>query len=84
MVCVWGGLGTDLCGRNYGYDPLGLAKNPDNLVRFQEGEILNGRWAMLAVPGMFLAEALGYGNWMEAPTWVGYTSIKVVLLRRIV
>lgn len=56
--------------RNYGYDPLGLGKEETSLLRYQEGEIMNGRWAMLAVPGMIGAEALGYGNWMDAPTWV--------------
>lgn len=61
-------LSDDLVG-NYGYDPLGLAKDSSNLLRFQEGELLNGRWAMLAVPGMITTEALGYGTWMEAPEW---------------
>ncbi|GMH36024.1 hypothetical protein BSKO_03892 [Bryopsis sp. KO-2023] len=61
-------LSEDLVG-NYGYDPLGLGKDPATLLRFQEGELMNGRWAMLAVPGMIGAEALGFGNWMDAPTW---------------
>lgn len=54
---------------NYGYDPLGLGKEPSNLTRFQEAELINGRWAMLGVMGMLGVEALGYGNWMESPLW---------------
>eukprot|EP00803_Ostreobium_quekettii_P002606 evm.model.scf_107.3 EVM.evm.TU.scf_107.3 scf_107:32325-34460(+) len=54
---------------NFGYDPLGLGKEPSNLTRFQEGELMNGRWAMMAVAGMLTVEALGYGNWFDAPKW---------------
>lgn len=32
---------------DYGFDPLGLGKDPATLARFQEAEIIHGRWAML-------------------------------------
>lgn len=63
-------IGGRFCCRNYGYDPLGLAKEPALLARFREGELINGRWAMMAVAGMLTVEALGYGNWFDAPKWV--------------
>lgn len=31
---------------------------------------MNGRWAMLAFPGIIATEAFGYGNWIDAPNWV--------------
>nr|6IGZ_1 Chain 1, Lhca-a [Bryopsis corticulans]6IGZ_5 Chain 5, Lhca-a [Bryopsis corticulans] len=62
-------LPEDLPG-NYGYDPLGISENPANMERMIECEVMNGRWAMLAVPGMLAQEALGFGNWHDAPSWV--------------
>merc|ERR1712224_1014327 len=52
---------------SYGFDPLGLGSNPSNLVRFQEAEIIHCRWAMLGVTGALAVEALGFGNWYDAP-----------------
>jgi len=54
---------------NYGFDPLGLAKEPASLKRFQESEVIHGRWAMLGVAGALAVEALGFGNWYDAPLW---------------
>jgi hypothetical protein len=54
----------------YGFDPLGLAKDPVSLKRFQEAEVIHSRWAMLGVAGCLGVEALGFGNWYDAPTWV--------------
>eukprot|EP01023_Acetabularia_acetabulum_P005837 TRINITY_DN123_c0_g2_i3.p1 TRINITY_DN123_c0_g2~~TRINITY_DN123_c0_g2_i3.p1 ORF type:complete len:413 (+),score=88.12 TRINITY_DN123_c0_g2_i3:169-1239(+) len=54
---------------DYGFDPLGFGQVPSNLSRFQEAEIMNGRWAMLAVAGGLTVEILGLGNWYDAPTW---------------
>lgn len=54
---------------NFGYDPLGLAKEPDSLIRLQEGELLNARWAMLGSAGMIAPELLGQGNWIDAANW---------------
>eukprot|EP00877_Chromochloris_zofingiensis_P009968 jgi/Chrzof1/5224/Cz15g17110.t1_LHC7[v5.2] len=54
---------------NYGFDPLGLGKDPASLARFQESEVIHSRWAMLGVAGALAVEALGYGNWYDAPLW---------------
>lgn len=58
-----------LCFRNFGYDPLGLGKDPAVLTRYQEAELLHGRWAMLGVAGAIIPEALGYADWVHAPDW---------------
>ena len=55
---------------NYGFDPLGLAKDPASLSRFQESEVIHCRWAMLGVAGALAVELLGFGNWYDAPLWV--------------
>merc|ERR1711985_95341 len=52
---------------SYGFDPLGLGSTPVNLARFQEAELLHCRWAMLGVAGAIAVEALGFGNWYDAP-----------------
>jgi hypothetical protein len=56
---------------NYGFDPLGLAK--DNTERLKEGEVINGRWAMLAALGCLVAELTGHGSWAEVPFLTGGT-----------
>merc|ERR1712118_345735 len=57
---------NDISG-SYGFDPLGLGSNPTNLARFQEAELIHCRWAMLGVAGALAVEALGFGNWYDAP-----------------
>ena len=54
----------------YGFDPLGLGKDKASLERFQEAEVIHGRWAMLGVAGALGVEVLGFGNWYDVPTWV--------------
>eukprot|EP00246_Nothoceros_aenigmaticus_P018052 TRINITY_DN9300_c0_g1_i1.p1 TRINITY_DN9300_c0_g1~~TRINITY_DN9300_c0_g1_i1.p1 ORF type:complete len:284 (+),score=39.85 TRINITY_DN9300_c0_g1_i1:127-852(+) len=54
---------------DFGFDPLGLGSVPENLERFKESELIHGRWAMLAVPGVLIPEALGLGNWVDAQKW---------------
>jgi len=61
-------LPDDLPG-NYGFDPLGLCKNPEGLKRFTESEVIHCRWAMLGAAGCLGVEALGQGNWYDAPLW---------------
>jgi len=61
-------LPDDLPG-NFGFDPLGLAKEPSSLARFRESELIHCRWAMLGVAGCLGVELLGYGNWHDAPLW---------------
>lgn len=48
-------------------DPLGLGEEASNLSRFTESEVIHGRWAMLGAAGVLAVEALGYGNWYDAP-----------------
>lgn len=60
---------SDGC-RSFGFDPLGLAKNPSNLQRFQESELIHSRWAMAGVAGALAVEILGLGDWYTAPLWV--------------
>lgn len=36
---------------NFGFDPLGLGKNPATLAKYKANEILNGRLAMIAIGG---------------------------------
>jgi light-harvesting complex I chlorophyll a/b binding protein 1 len=54
---------------DFGFDPLGLGEVPENLERFKESELIHARWAMLAIPGVLIPEALGYGNWVSAQKW---------------
>lgn len=47
---------------DYGFDPLGLSVQETVKNRLVEGEVINGRWAMLAVVGAIAPEFLGRGN----------------------
>lgn len=42
---------------DYGYDPFGLSKKPENFDRYQAYELIHGRWAMLGAAGFVLPEA---------------------------
>lgn len=44
---------------DYGFDPLRLGTNPDNLKWFAEAELTNGRWAMAAVAGILFTDLVG-------------------------
>lgn len=47
---------------DYGYDPLGLGKNPKDFAKYQANELLHARWAMLGAAGFIIPEALNkYG-----------------------
>ncbi|KAL8551555.1 hypothetical protein ACS0TY_000591 [Phlomoides rotata] len=54
---------------DFGFDPLRLGEVPENLERYKESELYHCRWAMLAVPGVLIPEALGLGNWVKAQEW---------------
>jgi len=43
---------------DYGYDPLGLAKDSEALSKYQANELIHARWAMLAAPGIIFPEGL--------------------------
>jgi light-harvesting complex I chlorophyll a/b binding protein 4 len=56
---------------DFGFDPLGLGSNPDQLKWFAESERVHSRWAMLAVAGI-LAQEIARPDvfWYDAPTKV--------------
>ncbi|GFY90145.1 light harvesting complex photosystem II subunit 6 [Actinidia rufa] len=56
-----GGLPGD-----YGFDPLGLGKDPTFLKWYREAELIHGRWAMAAVIGIFVGQAWSGIPWFEA------------------
>merc|ERR1719409_1539026 len=53
---------------DYGFDPLGLGAD-GAIQQYRVAEVLHARWAMLAVPGIVIPEALGIpgGVWTEKP-----------------
>ncbi|XP_019417417.1 PREDICTED: chlorophyll a-b binding protein P4, chloroplastic isoform X2 [Lupinus angustifolius] len=63
-----GYLNGSLPGDN-GFDPLGLAEDPENLRWFVQAELVNGRWAMLGVAGMLLPEVFTNIGIINAPKW---------------
>jgi len=46
---------TDLAG-NYGFDPLNLGKDEEQLKWYVQAELQNGRWAMLGTAGILVQE----------------------------
>ncbi|GLJ53982.1 hypothetical protein SUGI_1154440 [Cryptomeria japonica] len=51
---------------DYGFDPLGLGRNPNQLKWYREAELIHGRWAMTAVVGIFVGQAWSGVPWFEA------------------
>jgi len=52
---------------DFGFDPLGLGADPERLKYYQEAELMNSRWAMMAVTGITVTEVMGIGGpWYEA------------------
>lgn len=55
---------------SYGYDPLGLGKEPANLEKYRANELLHARWAMLAAAGIIIPEGLqANGADIKGGTW---------------
>jgi hypothetical protein len=54
---------------DYGFDPLKLGADAENLKWFRQAELQNGRWAMLAVPGCLVPEVLTKAGVAELPIW---------------
>lgn len=55
---------------DYGYDPLGLAKDAETLKKYQANELLHARWAMLAAAGAIIPEGLAAnGADVKGATW---------------
>lgn len=47
---------------DYGYDPFGLGKKPENLAKYRAYELIHARWAMLGAAGFIIPEAFNkYG-----------------------
>ena len=46
---------------DFGFDPLGLGVDPARLKYYQEAELMNARWAMMAVAGISATDVLGIG-----------------------
>eukprot|EP00227_Mantoniella_beaufortii_P014043 CAMPEP_0197590976 /NCGR_PEP_ID=MMETSP1326-20131121/12406_1 /TAXON_ID=1155430 /ORGANISM="Genus nov. species nov., Strain RCC2288" /LENGTH=332 /DNA_ID=CAMNT_0043156297 /DNA_START=51 /DNA_END=1049 /DNA_ORIENTATION=+ len=51
---------------DYGFDPLKLGED-GKIEKYRIAEVIHARWAMLAIPGMLIPEALGIpgGVWTE-------------------
>eukprot|EP00887_Chlorella_sp_A99_P006863 scaffold2.g6863.t1 len=48
---------------DYGWDPMGLGANPERLTWYYQGELQNGRWAMLGVAGILVQEVVRPDVW---------------------
>jgi len=47
---------------DYGFDPLGLSKDPEDFARNYTAELQHARWAMLAAVGALIPEFLSMGG----------------------
>lgn len=58
------------CTADYGYDPLGLGKDPEKLEKYRAAELIHARWAMLGAVGCFTPEAIANaGEKIKGATW---------------
>ena len=74
---------------DFGFDPLGLGTEPFKLKWYQQAELQNGRWAMLAVTGILVPEvlkSLGLGGpaaenpWFKATEFEYYAPASVLIV----
>uniref|UniRef100_A0A7S3VSB1 Chlorophyll a-b binding protein, chloroplastic n=2 Tax=Dunaliella tertiolecta TaxID=3047 RepID=A0A7S3VSB1_DUNTE len=62
-------LNGELAG-DYGYDPLGLGKDEEQVEKYRANELLHARWAMLAAAGILIPEGLqANGADIKGGTW---------------
>jgi len=55
---------------DYGYDPLGLGKDIEQVRKYREAELIHARWAMLAAAGFVIPEGLeSNGAKIVGGTW---------------
>lgn len=59
---------TALAG-NFGFDPLGLGKDPESLRWYQQAELVHGRTAMTAVAGILFPAILTKAGILNVPEW---------------
>jgi hypothetical protein len=52
-----------------GFDPFGLARDPDNFARYRDSEVFHGRWAMLGIVGCLVPELLDNLGIAKIPAW---------------
>jgi light-harvesting complex II chlorophyll a/b binding protein 5 len=62
---------------DYGYDPLGLGKDTEQVSKYREAELIHARWAMLASAGFIIPEGLESngakivgGTWFETGSFM--------------
>jgi len=54
---------------DFGYDPLGLAKDPDALKWYAVAEIFHGRMAMMGAAGILIPDAMTKLGVWDVPVW---------------
>lgn len=54
---------------DYGFDPLGLGKNPEDLAWYVQAELVHARFAMLGAAGIMIPEALTKAGLLNVPVW---------------
>ncbi|XP_050947221.1 chlorophyll a-b binding protein 7, chloroplastic isoform X1 [Cucumis melo] len=54
---------------DFGFDPLGLASDPESLRWNQQAELVHCRWAMLGAAGIFIPEFLTKIGILNTPSW---------------
>lgn len=64
---------------DYGFDPLRLGANPEALKWYQEAELYNGRWCMMATAGIIFTDLFGIANWWDSGTMVRPNFLHVLL-----
>jgi len=54
---------------DFGFDPLGLAKDPQALLWYQQSELVHSRTAMTAVAGILIPAILTKAGVLNVPDW---------------
>ncbi|KXZ52093.1 hypothetical protein GPECTOR_10g1116 [Gonium pectorale] len=62
---------------NFGFDPLGLGKDPESLRWYQQAELVHARTAMTAVAGILIPGLLTKAGALNVPEW--YDAGKVAI-----
>uniref|UniRef100_UPI00406D5241 LHCI-1 n=1 Tax=Euglena gracilis TaxID=3039 RepID=UPI00406D5241 len=52
-----------------GFDPFGLAKDPEDFAKNRDSEVYHGRWAMLGLVGCLVPEVFGNLGIAQLPAW---------------